>query len=611
MSLELGAVDALVNEHSLWTASGPHIDAAISLLSALRALEAAEAPFSVVDACVPFPLRARRLLAWCSSHPDFSSVPLELTDDLPGLPSGTRGVRSREAVPCGTTLLSVPLALGISTDTAYTSHEIGPLLESALGVIADMPTVVLSLHVLVEHAKALAVPPAAEGDDAAWTTVPVAADASEGRTRDEIEAAAAAPVGANSFPSTRLRSDAHLWGSRWRAYFACLPDRVPNCLFWTERSFRRLAGTRTGVAAARFLRDAAKAYVVISTILGGSGGLIEGLGPNFSWAAYRWATATVMSRQNRLPSLPDTVKMARSQPSYREHTLALLPCFDMLNHDPSKSMPCFAPPPLNLKVEHDGDEPLPAGADLVMNYGSRSSHELLMFQGFLTESAVTSDAALLSVRFPENFSKSADALWPIKTNLMERVGVSWRVQGQQHVVSLAQRRSRGVRTEVALAALKDEEKWAVPFDFLLAAAAMGELPTELHSLARILVLTRADAALAMRSVQAEIEKAKVAAASAGGAVASGGHSHGDAACNHSHGAQPPPISMGFISAENEAAALDFLREQLRRTIRDAEENAAATADGVDTALPPSPEDAFISRYCRAHVEVLQAALSKL
>jgi hypothetical protein len=605
----IAAVEALVNEHTLWSASGPHVDAAISLLSKLRELEAVQPPFSVVDSRVPFPLRARRLLAWCASHPDFASVPLELADDVPGLPAGARGVRARAAVPAGTTVLSVPLALGISTDSAYASHEIGPLLESALCVIAEMPTVVLSLHVLVEHAKAVSVLLPADADEAAWAATPIAAGVLEGRSRDEISAAAAAPARTDGFPLTRLRSDTHPWGSKWRAYFSCLPERVPNCLFWTERSFRRLAGTRTGVAAARFVRDAAKAYVVLSKVVGGAGGLIEGLGPHFSWAAYRWSTASVMSRQNRLPSLPGTPKMARAQAAYRDFTLSLLPCFDMLNHDPSiKSMPSFAPPPMNVKVEHDGAEELPAGADLMMNYGSRLSHELLMFQGFLTEAAVAADVALLSVRFPESFSKSGDALWSIKTNLLERVGVSWRAQGQQHVVSLAQSRNRELRLDMALAALKDEEKWAVPFDFFIPAKDGGALPAELLSLARVAVLTRADAAVALRAVQSEMERAKAAAESGDdGGAGAGGHSHGNVACNHSHGAQLPPICLPLVSSDNEAAARAFLREQFLRIIRSAEE-AAAAAGADDTS---ESEDPFVSRYCHAHTAILRRAHDRL
>lgn len=108
-------------------------------------------------------------MSWLASHPDFQSKKLEIVDNLPA-ERGSRGVRVLEPVKKEETVFRVPQPCMVSTATARRTEDLGPLMREAQLSLMEMPTVALTLHVMVEHAKSLT---AACADPLA-VTVPVA-----------------------------------------------------------------------------------------------------------------------------------------------------------------------------------------------------------------------------------------------------------------------------------------------------------------------------------------------------------------------------------------------------------------------------------------------------
>ena len=142
---------------------GPSVDytaQAVRLRHALVELATAQdaTPFHLIDDTVPWSVRATRLLAWLQSHPDFECpVPIELRDDLP-VEEGGRGVVARGVASAGDVIFRLPRDCAISTETAAIGVELGPLMHDPRLQLRDIPTVTLALHLMIEHAKAWAVP---------------------------------------------------------------------------------------------------------------------------------------------------------------------------------------------------------------------------------------------------------------------------------------------------------------------------------------------------------------------------------------------------------------------------------------------------------------------
>jgi hypothetical protein len=539
------------------------------------------------------------LLAWCGSHPGFSSAPVEIVEGgLQGLPADARGMRASAPIKAGSLAVSVPIDLAISTDSAYVSSELGPLLDSnGIEMLAGMPPIILALHVLLEHSKALSVELSRDVDIA--THVPAPASVSCGRTLERVQAdqAEAAKLPHGVSVSTALCTDAHPWGSRFRAFLACLPSRVPNCLFWSKETFARLGSSRCAVLAAKFFRDAAKTYVVLHRLFVDSN-LIRGFAPFWTWASFRWALANVMSRQNQLPSLPDAPKPVRVSPSQRDTTLALLPVFDMINHKSEVSMPQFEPGPPRVSTFIDLD--VAAGEEITMSYGARSGGESLMFQGFLTPESLKMDPLVLKVCLPPAFNATDDPLWSLKTSILEKLGISWRIQGSAYFAELA--KSRGAHVQIAIQQFKATEKWSVPLDFGIRAD--GDI-SQLLTLSRVLFLSRAEMPSTLKASQAAHEAMVAQMKLREEEEAAHGHSHGDHGCEGGHNPVKPRIpGLPFVSPDNERRAREFLDSLF-----------------LSAAMPPSvelekeggasAEDSYVTSYIQYQAALLCKAVSTL
>ncbi len=206
-------------------------------------------------------------MEWLRSHPGFTSADISLVDDLPA-ERGRRGVRVNKPLKNGQQAFLVPLDAAISIETALESHEVGALIEGGtMRDLGKMPTIMLGVHMLVEHAKCLDATP----DEASLKGVPVPCTVLGGRTAEEQMAARKAFLETGGAKKSEISitspspSASHPWGSRWRAFFACLPPvrDIGNVLSWDADQFRALKGTRASHMAARMLRDAVKNYVAM------------------------------------------------------------------------------------------------------------------------------------------------------------------------------------------------------------------------------------------------------------------------------------------------------------------------------------------------------------
>lgn len=575
MASELSSVfsdiERVTEDHSRWMVGADWPSAFEELYGLLEKVQALQAPFKLVDADKAFEWRGDRLMAWLRTHPSFKCADVKLVDNIPGR---GRGVVATGRIEEGDPVVSVPLSTALSTDTALMSRDLGSIAMAPQLQLSNMPTVMLAVHLMVEHAKAHLAP--AAGADA--TAIPVPADATPNqRTPEQVafdaqhvkEAMAAARSGKKQIPlpSSRLDASAHPWGSRFRALIACLPENPGNALSWSPADMRRLRHTMMGQQAARFLRDAVKTYLVQMKVFGAGGAnveLIAGFGAAwYTWAHFKWALAVVMSRQNNLPSLLS-----------EDMCLALVPLYDMHNHAPGPITSSFSwADECCSMAAMRSFEP---GQEVTMSYGHRPLRELVMYQGFVPEperDAAAATAAAAAAAHDEDAAADADdegpedailleaalpagdALAPIKTGMLARLGVHWRMHCSQHVPKLMYSTS----PPTPVHALKEAECWTLPFNFPYSG---GAVPAEALTFARVAALSKAEAAQALRTAQEALQTALAQHAAARSSHAEEeeeeeeechddhcdegeeeeagghGHSHGASAHGHSHGGQP-------------------------------------------------------------------------
>ena len=636
----LKAVALLVEPHAAWAAESDAWPQQLArLLGALEELAAAQPRFALVDGARPFAWRAERMLAWLATDPDFRTCGeggrgLELVDDLPA-ERGSRGVRLRAGgggVAAGAEALRVPMAAVLSTETALESRELGPLLEQpALRHLVGVPTVFLGLHLLIEHAKSLEAEAAAAaaasasgtggagGDDPAAEPPPGDAARLGGRSEAEIAAdraralsdleaanrAASGGGGAGAIgrggpgpgagPAlrpTRLDLASHPWGSRFRAFIACLPPSaaaIGNCLSWGAADFRLLGSSRLAFAAARFVRDIAKGYTSLFGAFA-EAGAVRGLERHFTWAHWRWAVACVMSRQNQLPGRRGG------------HHLVLAPLYDMVNHAPGPITSFFEAGAVELRAARGFAE----GEELTMSYGARPDDQLLMFQGFCAPLAERAggahggtDATEAAEAGPEAAAATAEVLvaaGPPSPDPLEKLRAS--------IASNLRGGAKGVAAGAA-GAVGATTSGLRPAHFVVSRSRAGAvaLPAALLSHCRVAALDRDDAPAALRAVQALLVAARTRDSAAAAATEAGGEGHGH---SHGHGdacgcAPPGPLLLPFLSERNEARAKELAAVALRA--------AAEAAEGAESA--GAAEHPAIRSFVLRQARMLRDALAAL
>jgi hypothetical protein len=197
----------------------------------------------------------------------------------------------------------------------------------------------------------------------------------------------------------------------------CLPRAFSTPLYWPLGAFRDLlhrdrssaakALQSVRAAAGLFLRLRMTARAVSAAAPAPAAGAGAGIGTlSPSWGEFRWAMAATTTRQNRIP-IPGAAGEALGS------ALALVPGWDFINHDGS------LPPSTSFGAEAEADgngngnggagdarllftaaRGFSAGDEILMNYGSRSNVDLLVYAGFAvpgnSADAVSVEAALPS-----------------------------------------------------------------------------------------------------------------------------------------------------------------------------------------------------------------------
>jgi hypothetical protein len=169
----------------------------------------------------------------------------------------------------------------------------------------------------------------------------------------------------------------------------------------------------------------------------------------FTWETFQWAMAVVLTRQNRLPTRPGNAA---------EGELALMPVFDMINHEAGEITTDFlwgagadvaaeesvaSAEGKAAGANHDGSEsacatpsepdagegflvmyakrPFKSGEQLRMSYGPRSSADFLQASGFVPEGGSgAGEVVMLPLQLVLN---SGDPLVGLKQRLLARMGI--------------------------------------------------------------------------------------------------------------------------------------------------------------------------------------------
>ncbi|TYZ57014.1 hypothetical protein PybrP1_003280 [[Pythium] brassicae (nom. inval.)] len=192
--------------------------------------------------------------------------------------------------------------------------------------------------------------------------------------------------------------------SRWSEHLARLPRRYSNVLFFRGRALRRLRGSNLFFIAQQMQRKVADDYAalraraiepLVAALLrdgGGGCGLSRAeLDTGFSLERYKWALSTVWSRFVSLRVAADGSVSDADEPSGSPSDFfgmarvkAMVPVFDMLNHDPEAEMAHF----LDLASQRFklvSHQHWAAGSQMFINYGALSNHKLLALYGFVLE----------------------------------------------------------------------------------------------------------------------------------------------------------------------------------------------------------------------------------
>jgi len=172
--------------------------------------------------------------------------------------------------------------------------------------------------------------------------------------------------------------------SKWANHIDLLPRAYHNVLFFGERERALLEGSNLFFIAQQMAHKVESDYARLreSVLMEVFENLPEGVSFDlfdeyFSLDNYKWALSTIWSRFVSLRDVPD------DDSQHKPQTLkAMVPVFDMLNHDPEAEMAHFfdAEARAFKLVSHQHWN---AGSQLFINYGALSNHKLLTLYGFV------------------------------------------------------------------------------------------------------------------------------------------------------------------------------------------------------------------------------------
>ncbi|EGZ30473.1 hypothetical protein PHYSODRAFT_553476 [Phytophthora sojae] len=164
--------------------------------------------------------------------------------------------------------------------------------------------------------------------------------------------------------------------SKWAKHIELLPRTYHNALYFGPEELRALEGSNVYFIAQQMEEKVAHDYARLkeSVLLELFENVPEGINVDlfdefFSLENYKWALSTIWSRFGDVPVAKQSFK-------------AMVPVFDMLNHDPEAEMSHF----FDMSTQRFklvSHQHWNAGAQMFINYGPLSNHKLLALYGFV------------------------------------------------------------------------------------------------------------------------------------------------------------------------------------------------------------------------------------
>lgn len=175
-------------------------------------------------------------------------------------------------------------------------------------------------------------------------------------------------------------------------YLRSLPDTYSIPLFLPAAEWRLLAASSCFAPSAQFLRSVVAHYVAFSRLAWREGAAFPIPPRALTWPLFRWALGAVLTRQNEVP-------LAGAAGEGPQRTLALVPLFDLMNHEASGRVTTDFDDDAQALVCH-AKRDFAKGEELRIFYGERSSALLLQFSGFMPPAGTPLDAGELPTAMP-------------------------------------------------------------------------------------------------------------------------------------------------------------------------------------------------------------------
>ncbi|KAK1947114.1 Histone-lysine N-methyltransferase setd3 [Phytophthora citrophthora] len=183
--------------------------------------------------------------------------------------------------------------------------------------------------------------------------------------------------------------------SKWFKHIELLPKQYHNALYFEQEELKALEGSNLFFIAQQMEQKVVADYLKLkeSVLLELFENVPEGINVDlfeeyFSLENYKWALSTIWSRfvSLRLDEAPlseeNVANKSPSAPVIKQSFKAMVPVFDMLNHDPEAEVSHFFDME-SQRFKLVSHQHWNAGAQMFINYGPLSNHKLLSLYGFV------------------------------------------------------------------------------------------------------------------------------------------------------------------------------------------------------------------------------------
>ncbi|TMW55890.1 hypothetical protein Poli38472_008538 [Pythium oligandrum] len=158
--------------------------------------------------------------------------------------------------------------------------------------------------------------------------------------------------------------------SFFQPYVAILPASFDIPLFYDASDFEALEGSAAFDSAVKLLYNSIKQFLYIEQLVQTRWRRCPIPVKSFTLANYFWALGAVLTRQNEVV-IDD-----------RHAALALIPGWDMCNHEQSERITTFSDPKLRV-ISCNAIRAFSKDEQVTMYYGPRSNDQLLVYSGFV------------------------------------------------------------------------------------------------------------------------------------------------------------------------------------------------------------------------------------